>query len=155
LNQVAIRVKEYVVQSDIPNLLQKHGFTFPEKIVDDLATVDEKIWKQSQLVTAALIRALIQDYFSDKKLKRANPKNMGWRNKYRIHLLSDRRLSQRTLYNELGVIELLVRSDFIEKREAPSSWGGQDFQYRLKQDFLPKAPTTLESIQLFIEGIVE
>jgi len=142
-----------MIQSDILDLIQRHGFIVPEDVVDRIATVNEKVWKQSQLVTAALIRALIQDYFSCKKSRRVKPEDLGWRNKYRIHLLSDRQLSQRTMYNEMGVIEMLVRSDFIEKREASSSWGGQDFQYRLKLDFLPEAPTTLESIKLFIEGI--
>jgi hypothetical protein len=155
LNPVTIKVRGYMIQADILDLIQRHGFAFPEDVVDKIASVDERIWKQSQLVTAAMIRALIQDYFLQRKSRKVNPEDLGWRNKYRIHLLSDRRLSQRTLYNEMGVIEMLVRSDFIEKREAPSSWGNQDFQYRLKLDFLPEAPTTLESIQLFIEGIDE
>lgn len=135
-----------MIQANIRDLIQKHGFTFPEDIVD------EKIWKQSQLVTAALIRALIQDYSTHEKSKSVSLENLGWRNKHKIHLLSEGNLSQRTIYKEWGVIEMLVRSDFIEKRKAPSSWGGQEFHYRLKLDFLPYASTLLESMRLFIEG---
>lgn len=135
-----------MIQADICDLIQKHGLTFPEDIVD------EKIWKQSQLVTAALIRALIQDYYKHKKSQSVSLENLGWRNKHKIYLLSEDRLSQRTVYNKWGVIELLVRSDFIEKRKATSHWGNQEFQYRLILDFLPKASTLLESIRLFIEG---
>ena len=135
-----------MIQTDIRDLIQKHGLAFPEDIVD------EKIWKQSQLVTAALIRALIQDYYKHKKSQSVSLENLGWRNKHKIYLLSEDMLSQRTVYNKCGVIELLVRSDFIEKREAISNWGKQVFQYRLILDFLPKASTLLESIRLFIGG---
>jgi len=95
---------------------------------------------------------LIQDYYDHKKSQSVKIENLGWRNKYRIHLLSDRNLSQRTIYKKWGVIEMLVRNDFIEKRKATSRWGDQEFQYRLKLDFLPQAPTILESIRLFVEG---
>ncbi len=173
-----------MIQADILDLIQKHGFTFPEDVVDKIATVNEKIWKQSQLVTAALIRALIQDFYRYKnsqtvglenrwwknkyrihllcecKFSQINFKNkrsvsfdnLGWRNKHKIHLLSDEKLSQRTVYKEWGVIDLLVKSDFIEKRKATSTWGNQDFHYRLNLDFLPKAPTLIEALRLFIEG---
>jgi len=141
-----------MIQPDVLDLIQKHGFAFPEGVVDKISSVNEKIWKQSQLVTAALIRALIQDYYDHKKSQSVKIENLGWRNKYRIHLLSDRNLSQRTIYKKWGVIEMLVRNDFIEKRKATSRWGDQEFQYRLKLDFLPQAPTILESIRLFVEG---
>ncbi len=141
-----------MIQADILDLIQKHGFTFPDDVIDKITTVDEKVWKQSQLVTAALIRALIQDFYEHKKSQSFRIENLGWRNKHRIHLLSDGKLSQRTVYKEWGVIDMLVMSDFIEKRKAPSPWGMQEFHYRLNLDFLPKAPSLMEALRLFIEG---
>ena len=89
-----------MIQTDIRDLIQKHGLAFPEDVVD------EKIWKQSQLVTAALIRALIQDYYKHKKSQSVSIENLGWRNKHKIYLLSEDMLSQRTVYNKCGVIKM-------------------------------------------------
>ena len=141
-----------MIQADILDLIQKHGFTFPVDVIDKITTENEKVWKQSQLVTAALIRALIQDFYDHKNSQSVDLENLGWRNKHRIHLLSDGNLSQRTVYKQWGVIDMLVMSDFIERRKAPSSWGMQEFHYRLNLDFLPKAPTLIEALRLFIEG---
>jgi hypothetical protein len=144
-----------MIQANILDLIQKHGITFPDDVIEKITTLNEKLWKQSQLVTAALIRALIQDFYGHKKSQSISLENLGWRNKHRIRLLSDGKLSQRTMYKEWGVIDLLVLSDFLEKRKATSTWGNQEFHYRLNLDFLPEAPTLLESLRLFIEGSSE
>lgn len=141
-----------MIQANILDLIQKHGITFPDDVIEKITTLNEKLWKQSQLVTAALIRALIQDFYDHKKSLSISLENLGWRNKHRIRLLSDGKLSQRTMYKEWGVIDLLVMSDFLEKRKATSTWGNQEFHYRLNLDFLPEASTLLESLRLFIEG---
>lgn len=54
---------------------------------------------------------------------------LGWRNKYNIHRLSG--VSQKHIYKECGIIELLIKMKVIDRRPAPSRWGQQKHQYRL------------------------
>ena len=137
-------------QVAILELIQAHGVTLPYEVRSRIVDTEGKLWKDAKAVTIAMIRALIQDYYKQKSSNTLKLEEMGWRNRYNIHLLSG--LSQRTIYKERGVIEMLVESDFLERRPSPSHWGRQKYQYRLSLDFLPESTSLVKSIQLFIEG---
>lgn len=137
-------------QVELLELIQSHGIILPDEVKSRIVDTEGKLWKDAKAVTAAMIRALIQDYYRQKSSKTMKPEDLGWRNRYNIHLLSG--LSQRTIYQEWGVIEMLVESDFLERRPSLSHWGRQKYRYRLNLDFLPKSTSLLKSIQLFIEG---
>ncbi|MHA1137697.1 MAG: hypothetical protein ACTSSE_14545 [Candidatus Thorarchaeota archaeon] len=80
----------------------------------------------------AIITSLIIAVFQDlqrRTVQRINREDLGWRNKYNIHLLSG--VSQKQIYKECGIIEKLIEQRIIEKRPSQSRWGKQKHQYRL------------------------
>ena len=80
----------------------------------------------------AIIKALIIAVFQDLQkqvIQRVNKQEIGWRNKYNIHLMSG--VSQKRIYKEYGILDRLVEWGIIEKRPSQSRWGKQKHQYRL------------------------
>lgn len=82
-------------------------------------------------ILTALLLALLQDM---QKVDTCRVDDLGWRNKYNIHLLSQ--VSQKRIYREFGVIERLVEDGIIKQRPSRTRWGKQKFQYRLRLDIL-------------------
>ena len=78
-------------------------------------------------IIAGLVTAVVQDL--QNMIKEIDANELGWRNKYNIHLLSG--VSQKKIYQECGVIENLVNQGIIERRPSPSKWGKQKHQYRI------------------------
>ena len=81
-------------------------------------------------IVDALLKALLTD-LADLIRKQTKDKihELGWRNKYRIHLLS--KISQKRIYKEIGIIEKLIGCGLVDCRDSPTRWGKQKFQYRL------------------------
>jgi len=80
-------------------------------------------------IISALIRAFKQDTSMQTTSKKLCLSDIGWRNKYNIHLLSG--VSQKVIYKDWGIIEKLSANESIEKRLSPSNWGQQKHQYRI------------------------
>ena len=80
-------------------------------------------------IISALIRAFKQDVSMQTTSKKLCLSDIGWRNKYNIHLLSG--VSQKVIYKDWGIIEKLSANEAIEKRRSPSNWGQQKHQYRI------------------------
>lgn len=140
---------------EILEIIQSHGLNPPQELEVSIETAEEKRWLTVKKVTTALIRALAIDFESQKKKGFYCVKELGWRNKYNIHLLSKdengKKLSHRQIYGTT-IIEDLCDNDFVEKRPSRSRWGDQKFEYRLKLDFLPISDFLIESVRLFVEG---
>jgi len=80
----------------------------------------------------AIVKALMIAVFQDLQknvIQRINQQEIGWRNKYNIHLKSG--ISQKQIYRECGILDRLVKQGIIEKRPSQSRWGKQKHQYRL------------------------
>ena len=83
-------------------------------------------------ICSAIITSLIAAVFQDLQgltRQSINMQDLGWRNKYNIHLLSG--VSQKQIYKECGIMEELIEQRIIEIRPAQSRWGKQKYQYRL------------------------
>ncbi|MDF1539416.1 MAG: hypothetical protein P1Q69_11000, partial [Candidatus Thorarchaeota archaeon] len=81
-----------------------------------------------------ILSSLVQAYLDDFNSKNKGLTDVGWRNKYQIHLLSG--VSQKRIYNANGPIQRLLVMQYIESRRASSSWGRQKFHYRINIDAL-------------------
>ncbi|MBS3795777.1 MAG: hypothetical protein KGY80_12805 [Candidatus Thorarchaeota archaeon] len=79
--------------------------------------------QEEEEILYALALAYAYDVDKNKRLAES-----GWRNKYNIHKLSG--LPQKTIYSRTGPLHSLLGKKLLEKRESPSRWGGQQFQYR-------------------------
>lgn len=93
------------------------------------------VFQEKNLFTAscraiikALLIAVIQD-LQKQVIQRVNKQELGWRNKYNIHLMSG--VSQKQIYRECGFLDKLIEYGIIEKRPSQSRWGKQKHQYRL------------------------
>lgn len=82
----------------------------------------------SGAIIAALIRAITQDL--QKQDASQFDDDVGWRNKYNIHLLSG--VPQKEIYSEEGVLAKLVDAEIVQERPSRSRWGKQRHQYRLR-----------------------
>jgi len=83
-------------------------------------------------ICSAIITTLVLAVFQDLQKQAAvgiNKEELGWRNKYNIHLMSG--VSQKRIYKEYGVLERLIEAGIIEKRPSQSNWGKQRHHYRL------------------------
>jgi len=97
-----------------------------EKESSEIANVDSAI-------IAALILAAFQD-IQHHNVATVNTQEVGWRNKYNIHLLSG--VSQKQIYKECGALEKLIEKGVLEKRPSKSRWGSQKHQYRFSVSYL-------------------
>ena len=97
-------------------------------------SLDSKSTKRAISITTSLIIAMLEDL----RRRTGEPvipfHDLGWRNKYNIHLLSG--LSQKIIYRENGIIEKLVNRNLIVMKESSSNWGQQKFLYRISDDFI-------------------
>ncbi|TFG31374.1 hypothetical protein EU528_06365 [Candidatus Thorarchaeota archaeon] len=115
-----------------------------EQIVNHEAKADSKSvlphdWNSVEIVNigSAIIAALILAVFQDiqhHNFTTVNTQELGWRNKYNIHLLSG--VSQKQIYKECGVLEKLIEKGVLEKRPSKSRWGRQKHQYRYSFSYL-------------------
>jgi len=88
-------------------------------------------------ICRAIITSLILAVFQDIQkhpFATVNTQELGWRNKYNIHLLSG--ISQKQIYKECGILEKLITEGILEKRPSQSKWGRQKHQYRLSFSYL-------------------
>lgn len=140
---------------EILEIIQTHGLSPPHEVEIKIEDTSKKRWITVKMITSALIRALIQDFEKQKKGGHFVAEKLGWRNKHRIHLLSEdktgKRVSHRQLYGSV-IIEDLCDNDFLEIRSSKSRWGNQKYEYRLNLDFLPVSDFLIESVRLFVEG---
>ncbi len=84
----------------------------------------------AKAIVNALLKALLADLAElARKPAKYGICDLGWRNKYRIHLLS--KVSQKRIYREIGIIEKLINCGLIVYRDSPTRWGKQKLQYRL------------------------
>ncbi len=82
-------------------------------------------------IIVSLILAIFQD-LRQQQSANIDIDKLGWRNKYNIHLMSG--VSQKTIYNEYGILEKLMVDGIVERRSSQSRWGQQKYQYRLVLD---------------------
>ncbi len=140
---------------ELLKIIQTHGLNPPEDMEIGIEDTEEKRWITVKKITTAFIRALALDFESQKEKGFFMVEELGWRNKYKIYLLSrdssGKRLSHRQIYGTT-IIEDLCDNDFLEKRPARSRWGNQKGEFRLNLDFLPVSDFIIESVRLFIEG---
>ncbi|MBD3157853.1 MAG: hypothetical protein GF309_03600 [Candidatus Lokiarchaeota archaeon] len=94
-----------------------------ESKIDLILGVEIEATQKEEEILYALALAYAYDVDNNKKLAES-----GWRNKYKIHKLSG--LPQKTIYSRTGPLISLLKKKLIQKRESPSRWGGQQFQYR-------------------------
>lgn len=74
-------------------------------------------------------KSLLQAYFDDLEHNNKLEDGFGWRNRYQIHVLSG--VPQKKIYSVLGPVDRLLSVQVIERRQSPSKWGKQKFQYRI------------------------
>ncbi|MGY5859741.1 MAG: hypothetical protein RTU63_10250 [Candidatus Thorarchaeota archaeon] len=92
----------------------------------------------------AIIKALIIAVFQDiqkQAIQSVNEQEIGWRNKYNIHLMSG--VSQKQIYKEYGILDRLIERGSIEKRPSQSRWGKQKHQYRLSFSLMKQGEGSL------------
>lgn len=104
--------------------------------LSDIQSVDIQVTRLISQVDdnelyCAILESLIIAVFQDlqKQTIRVDRQELGWRNKYNIHLISG--VSQKQIYKECGVLEDLIEQGIIEMRPSPSKWGKQKHHYRL------------------------
>ncbi len=106
----------------------------PMLVSESLLSQETSLADSTQICNA-IIAALILAVFQDLQKQAAvgiNKKELGWRNKYNIHLMSG--VSQKQIYKEWGVLERLIEVGVIEKRPSQSNWGKQKHHYRIDID---------------------
>jgi len=92
-------------------------------------------------IVISLILAVFQD-IQTHKVARIDKQELGWRNKYNIHLMSG--VSQKKIYKECGILEELIEQGVVERRLSLSRWGQQKHQYRLSFSALFESPDSLQ-----------
>ncbi len=112
-------------------------------LVSESLLSQESSLADSTQICNAIITTLILAVFQDLQKHAAagiNKEELGWRNKYNIHLMSG--VSQKQIYKEWGVLERLIEAGIIEKRPSQSNWGKQKHRYRLDiESFLQRIDT--------------
>ena len=119
-----------MAKTDIESIDNYHS----DLVSISLGDIENESMNTDMNATKAIVGALLKALLADlAELARKPAKyeicNLGWRNKYRIHLLSN--VSQKRIYREIGIIEKLIDSGLIDCRNSPTRWGKQKFQYRL------------------------
>lgn len=97
-------------------------------------TLDPRSVRRAVAITSSLIIAMLKDLQKAKDNSQVIFHELGWRNKYNIHLLSG--LSQKVIYREVGIIDTLVNLDVIKMKDAPTRWGRQKYHYRISNSFI-------------------
>ncbi len=104
-------------------------------VLDDLEwNLDSKSIKRAITISCSLILALLKDMQARTPSRKKLFQELGWRNKYNIHLLSG--ISQKIIYHEYGIIERLVDLGIIKRKKAPTKWGMQKYHYRIADAFV-------------------
>jgi len=140
---------------ELINTIQTHGLNHPEDTNIRIEDTEEKRWETVKKIATALIRAIALDFEYKKKKNHYMNKELGWRNKYKIHLLSrdfnGKKISHRQIYGT-ALIEDLCDNDLLQKRPTKSRWGDQKVEFRLNPDFLQVSDFLIESVRLFTES---
>ncbi|MCK4566790.1 MAG: hypothetical protein KAU48_05715 [Candidatus Thorarchaeota archaeon] len=113
--------------NDVQEMVNTESSLVSESLLSQESSLGNSIRTYRAIITA-LILAVFQD-LQKQDTSGINKEDLGWRNKYHIHLMSG--VSQKQIYKECGVLEKLIEVGIIEKRPSRSRWGKQRHQYRL------------------------
>ena len=121
-------------QLESTQTLQGIEFGYQDSIKSMTRTLDTKNTIRAIAITRSLILALLEDIQNNNHSTEIMFQDIGWLNKYNIHLRSS--LSQKVIYRECGIIEMLVDLGVIEMKDSPTRWGQQKYHYRIAIDII-------------------
>ncbi|MBA7574927.1 hypothetical protein ES708_16743 [subsurface metagenome] len=116
--------------SDVQEMANSESVLVSESLLSQESSLAD-----STHICHAILTTLVLAVFQDLQKHASsgiNKEELGWRNKYNIHLMSG--VSQKQIYKEWGVLERLIEAGIIEKRPSQSNWGKQKYHYRIDID---------------------
>ncbi|MHA1929383.1 MAG: hypothetical protein ACTSV2_12480 [Candidatus Thorarchaeota archaeon] len=113
--------------SDVQEMVDSESLLVSESLLSQESSLADSTHICHAILTT-LILAVSQD-LQKHASSGINKEELGWRNKYNIHLMSG--VSQKQIYKEWGVLERLIEAGVIEKRPSQSNWGKQKHHYRI------------------------
>ncbi len=116
--------------SDAQEMVNSESMLVSESLLSQESSLADSTQICNAIITT-LILAVLQD-LQKHAAAGINKEELGWRNKYNIHLMSG--VSQKQIYKEWGVLERLIEVGVIEKRPSQSNWGKQKHHYRIDID---------------------
>ncbi len=122
-------------------------------IINSLPIIKRCCPERVTAIIESMMAAIRQDISDGSRFKCNSIEDIGWRNKYNIHLLSG--VSQKRLYREGGIIDRMVEAQILQMRKSPSHWGKQTHQYRINLIYLDRVVSEQVLESLIIKGTEE